>query len=184
MKRKLSTILAACVLLAAAPAGAAAPAALFERAEEIAREITILRSSLAASFVGGGSDADIETFRGVCGQVVRRIKGISAREGVTIRHSAVRYRNPANAATPDEKALIERFDSDRTLLSITEMREKEGKKTIAFHMPVFVERSCLACHGPAALRPRFVKERYGDDRAYGFVPGDIRGMISVIFTIP
>jgi hypothetical protein len=42
-----------------------------------------------------------------------------------------------------------------------------------------VEASCLACHGRKGDRPQFVQERYPQDLAYDFNPGDLRGMYAV-----
>ncbi len=36
-----------------------------------------------------------------------------------------------------------------------------------------------ACHGSRDSRPAFVKEKYPNDRAFNFQPGDLRGMVAV-----
>jgi hypothetical protein len=46
-----------------------------------------------------------------------------------------------------------------------------------------VASPCLACHGdPEAIDPqvkRLLAERYPDDTAVGYKPGDLRGAVSV-----
>lgn len=46
-----------------------------------------------------------------------------------------------------------------------------------------MEAACLACHGEKDSRPEFIKEKYPDDRAYGFKKGDLRGVISVLIPL-
>lgn len=173
------------VLTAAAPGACFAGEAVAEkkaRAVEAAREITDMRSTLAASLIEPGAEITPETFKNVCGQVGKRAKEIAKSEGFKIRHSSVKYRNPDHAATPEEKLLIKRFDAERDLAGTWDTFKRDGKKAHRYSMPIFVEKACLACHGDKDDRPEFIKKNYPEDNAYGYEVGDIRGMISV--TLP
>lgn len=153
-----------------------------EKAMAAADEIITMRSTLAAEFVKPGAVIDEETFKKVCGAVGKRAKDITEKTGVKIRHAAVKNRNPLNAADERERALIEKFEVDKSLSEVWEKFESEGKAYKRYTRPIFVEEACLACHGSKESRPEFIKAKYPDDKAYGFKNGDVRGIISV--TVP
>lgn len=173
-------LFAAAVLLAAAPAYAETPR--MEEASKAAAEIIDMRSSLAKSFIGPGMEITTETFKNVCGRVGARAKELSETRGMKIRHAAEKYRNPANKATPEEAALIARFAGDKDLNEIRDELFIDGASYSRVTRPIFVEEACLACHGDGGARPAFIREKYPDDRAFGYRPGDLRGIISV--TVP
>lgn len=142
-------------------------------------EIIEMRSALAKEFIKPGTEITEDVFKSVCGSVAKRVKEITEKEGVTIRHASVKNRNPKHAATPEEAELIGRFDADRKLTEAQEAFEKDGKRFFRYTKPIFVEQACLACHGDKDKRPRFIVEKYPDDKAFGFKKGDLRGIISV-----
>jgi len=150
-----------------------------EKAAAAADEIISMRSALAKEFVTPGTVIDEETFKKVCGAVGKRVKDITEKTGLKIRHAAVKHRNPAHAATDAEAALIKRFEKDKTLSEVWEKIEADGRKYTRLTRPIFVEDACLACHGAKDARPGFIKTKYPDDSAYGFKTGDLRGIISV-----
>jgi hypothetical protein len=53
--------------------------------------------------------------------------------------------------------------------------------------PLIVQPVCIACHGPRENIPAEVKlileQKYPEDRATGFLVGDVRGAISVKITL-
>lgn len=177
--RTLFFALAALLLLSAPAIGADVNNTPEEKAAAAADEIISMRSALAAEFIKPGALIDEETFKNVCGAVGKRAKEITEKTGLKIRHAAIRYRNPANAADEAEMELIKRFEADKALAEVWEDLESEGKRYKRYTRPIFVESACLACHGPKETRPEFIKEKYPDDRAYGFKEGDLRGIISV-----
>lgn len=171
------------MLVAFLPALAAADdmAARQERAEAYAKEIIEMRSTRAAEFIKPGVEITPETFKLVCGAVGKRVKEIAEAEGFKIRHAAVKYRNPANEATPEEAALIRSFLSDEEgVLDEWEMLERGGSTTFRYTTAIYVEKQCLACHGKKEDRPGFIVQGYPEDKAYGFEVGDLRGIISIL----
>jgi len=48
-----------------------------------------------------------------------------------------------------------------------------------YTQPLFVKKACLRCHGDPADAPPEVIEKYGDQKAFGYKVGDVRGIISV-----
>ncbi len=154
--------------------------AVILRANSYAAEIIDLRSSLSRSFIKPGADITEETFKGVCGAVAKRVKELSEQKGITIRHAASRFRNPKNAATAEEEKLLKKFADDKKLSETQEDMKKDGKAYLRYTRPIYVEDSCLACHGPKEKRPQFIVEKYPEDRAYGFAKGDLRGIITIL----
>ena len=49
---------------------------------------------------------------------------------------------------------------------------------------ITVRSACLECHGRKEKRPAFVRERYPEDRAFGFERGDLRGVYSIFVPEP
>jgi hypothetical protein len=145
-----------------------------------ADEIVNMRSSLAQAFIKPDMEITEETFKNVCGAVAKRVKEISEKEGFRIRQAAVKNRNPNHEAKPDEVKVLESFDKDRNLKDKWDSAEMEGKRYQRYMRPIFVEEACLACHGPKEKRPRFIVEKYPNDKAYDFKVGDLRGMIEVM----
>ncbi|MBI4949932.1 MAG: DUF3365 domain-containing protein [Deltaproteobacteria bacterium] len=180
MLKRLPIALASVIILYSAGAALAA-----EQADSpaYAEEIISMRSSLAKAFVMPGAEVNEDTFRKVCGAASKRVKEINEKGDVKIRHAATKYRNPVNAATPEEAAITERFAKEPDLKEVSDSFEKDGKKFSRYTRPIYVESACLACHGEKDARPEFVKAKYPDDKAYGFKTGDLRGIISVISPI-
>jgi HAMP domain-containing protein len=48
-----------------------------------------------------------------------------------------------------------------------------------YSQPIYVQESCLKCHGDPKGAPADVIAKYGDKRAFGYKVGDVRGIISV-----
>lgn len=158
------------------------------KAVAITDEIINMRSSLAQAFIKPDTEITEETFKKVCGAVGKRVKEITEKEGVKIRHAAAKYRNPKNAAKPGEDEMLAKFQKDKNLKEIWTIYEEkiadEGYRQYYYYAkPIFVEEACLACHGAKDKRPKFVIEKYPDDKAYDFRVGDLRGIISVMIPI-
>lgn len=154
-----------------------------DSAAAYASEITELRSTLAGTFVKPGAEITEETFKNVCGAVGRRVKEISEKEGFIIRHASLKSRNPKNAATVEEAELIRKFEASKGLAKIWDAVTIDGKNYFRYSAPVYVNDACLACHGPKEKRPRFIVEKYPQDKAYGYSTGDLRGIISVLIPV-
>jgi hypothetical protein len=141
-------------------------------------EIDAMRSSLA----GGISDLDNvtgETFAQVCKPVGMRLRETGQSNGWQIRQVAVRYRNPDHAPDPQSAEAFPRFETNPSLDSLWIRTEVDGAPGWRYLRRITVESSCLACHGAKESRPEFVKQKYLEDRAFGFEAGDLRGLYSV-----
>ncbi|MFH2010113.1 MAG: DUF3365 domain-containing protein [bacterium] len=107
-------------------------------------------------------------------------------KGVTIRRTSLRYRNPKNAPDAAEKRALSRLAVAGSSDHILEQEHHPGGTVYRYYQPIRTVGMCLRCHGPAnKLAPpvqAILKQRYPDDRATGYKPGDLRGIFSV--TIP
>jgi hypothetical protein len=146
-----------------------------------AEEIIQMRSTLAQNFIKPDMEITEETFKSVCGAVAKRVKEIMEKDGYKIRHASAKYRNPVNAATQEEISILETFDRNREIKGQWDIVESDGKKFQRYMKPIFVEDACLACHGPREKRPKFIVDKYPEDRGHDFKTGDLRGMVEVMF---
>jgi hypothetical protein len=111
--------------------------------------------------------------------------GVSHEQGLDIKRSSLRYRNPANAPDEDETEALRYYES--ALAETGELPgpwvQKAGRDEYRFYRPLTVAPPCLACHGsPGEIDPAvqaLLSERYPDDLATGYSVGDFRGVIRV-----
>lgn len=142
--------------------------------------IDSMRSARAATIVPGEPVTAV-TFARVCQPVGLRARELAAETGWTVRQAALRYRNPGNEATLAEAALIEQFEADPELVDVWSDGPDGSQQ---YTRRITVEPACLVCHGREDQRPDFIVERYPDDLAHGFDPGDLRGVYSVLIPEP
>ena len=60
--------------------------------------------------------------------------------------------------------------------------EKESKTSYSYAQAIYLEKSCLQCHGPKAEIDKKIIKKYGEKTGFGYKVGDIRGVVTV--TIP
>jgi HAMP domain-containing protein len=93
----------------------------------------------------------------------------------TFRVTSDDFRNPLNEPDAFEKRAIMALKAD------SEARFYEGfrRGTYRYAQPIKVKKACLRCHGDPRFAPKEVVRRYGDERAFNYKVGDVRGVISV-----
>jgi hypothetical protein len=107
--------------------------------------------------------------------------------GLALKRTSMRIRNPANAPDSLEREALAYFhaelDAGRPLPAYHLQRTAEGWR---YYKPIVVAEFCTQCHGPReSLDPavrQVLAERYPNDQATGYAPGDFRGLIRV--TVP
>lgn len=140
-----------------------------------------LRAELGAAMTQGGPVAAIE----VC---QRRAPAIAAelgtQTGATLGRTALRVRNPANAADAWQRQTLEDFaqrlqsGAPATGIERFDIGEDGGAH---YARAIVTETPCLACHGthlPPAVREALAL-RYPQDEATGFAAGELRGAFIV-----
>ncbi|MFZ5875896.1 MAG: Tll0287-like domain-containing protein [Nitrospirota bacterium] len=183
MRETASVVALVLIVVGAAgsPAGLAADADQKKvRAQEIAHELLSLRSALARTFISADTEVTEQTFQRVCAPVGARAKELAAQEGIVIRQTAIKNRNPAHAATLSEVAVLEGFLKDPAKQDQWDQIEMDGKSYQRYMRRIDVEEPCLRCHGPKTSRPEFLAKKYPEDKAFDFGVGDLRGAIVVM----
>lgn len=98
-----------------------------------------------------------------------------------------RVRNPANAATGWQAATVSGFqlrvEAGEPVSELVAMQSQDLPEGVAlrFARGIPVEEGCLACHG-TTVKPEVVvalARHYPEDRARGYLPGDLRGLLWV-----
>jgi hypothetical protein len=106
-------------------------------------------------------------------------------EGVEIKRTTARLRNPANAPDSLEAEALAWFAAQLASTGAlpSEWVQAEGQEAIRYYRPLVANELCVNCHGAAeALAPEVaaaLAERYPQDQATGHAPGDLRGLIRV-----
>jgi len=144
-----------------------------------------LKSQLMAAIKAGGPIAAIAVCRTIAPELSAQI---SNENGLTVRRTALRVRNPANAPDAWERGVLQDFaarmaaGADPGTLEHAETVTQEGGATAFRYMkaiPMAAE-PCLACHGaPEPSLRAEIKRLYPQDQAVGFRPGELRGAFTV-----
>ncbi len=180
---------AACllVLLAAGSAFASEDIAVWKgrkAADALTRD---LQKRMLAAMAESGPMGAIS----ICTYQVQAITiNLERKEGVTAKRTSMRLRNLENAPDDYEKEMLNRFEALKIEGGLNaeriELREAGGVKVYRYTKPIFVDMSCLPCHGAREQVPEdirtYLDERYPKDQATGYWDGDFRGIVSV--TIP
>jgi len=123
----------------------------------------------------------------VCSRAAQEISlQVRKEQGVEIRRTSLKLRNPVNRPDPWEEAWLRAAPGRKDLPAAGEaevVTGRDGKKELRYARPIYTAKLCLQCHGPVENLPVAVREmlkaRYPDDQATGYRAGDLRGMISV-----
>ncbi len=135
-----------------------------------------LRSGLASSFSG---EPNQSTFVQVCRPVGAQARQLAEDNGWTIQQLAERNRNPGHRLDAEAERVFRLMAEDPGLMGLWVRTEISSQAGYRYFRRIVVEPACLACHGAKDSRPQFVKDRYPEDRAYGFQVGDLRGLYAV-----
>jgi len=109
--------------------------------------------------------------------------------GVFIRRVSLKNRNKNNFPDDYEQNVLNSFHEmlpNNKLDEKTEQVElvKEGEFTyLRYIKPILIQPGCLNCHGSESTMleevSKQIAERYPDDKARGYKPGDLRGAVSI-----
>jgi hypothetical protein len=141
-----------------------------------------LRSSLMQAIASQGLPGAVP----YCHENAAALTGSMAPEGVSIRRVSPRYRNPDNAADSLDQVTWLHFQQLKSKGdSLAPLVVTQGDKTI-YYKPILLQPMCTPCHGqPDSEIPEQVmtaiKDKYPNDQATGFRPGDLRGLWKISF---
>ena len=188
----LSVILVICFMVVSAPPSNAQKEGkdiAFEEALMDARRVSNqlaekVRGLLLQEIDKGGFSSAVR----VCSELAQEMTlQFNAETGHHVRRISLKYRNPKNVADAYEQRKLEEFNilnqKEELSKEYSEIVEEQGKKYLRYLRPLIVAPVCVNCHGPKENIPQEVKtilaERYPDDRATGFLVGDVRGAVTV-----
>lgn len=161
---------------------------LLQRASErlIADFSKELKTELLSALNRGGPVEAVE----VCHTLAPQIAAGYSSEGVSIARVTDRPRNAANVARPTQSAILKQLadTGEGYRPSIAEWSDDDSGKVYQFYKPIRIMELCTRCHGDrAAFGPELaeiLKEKYPDDKAVGYRPGELRGMFVVSIRWP
>ena len=151
-----------------------------------------LGAALKKEMAAGGPDAAIK----VCTQIAPELAAkFSLESGWRVTRVSLKTRNPL-LGTPDiwEQQALKDFDARAAAgdaadkLDYSETVTEPGGRYFRYVKALPVQPLCLACHGGtdqiAEPVKATLKAHYPHDRAVGYVPGQIRGAISIKRPVP
>ena len=98
--------------------------------------------------------------------------------GLIFNNVSDQPRNPENQADADElKAMAWYRGNPRATERLDRVRSADGKTYLLYSAPIWVEPSCLKCHGNEEAAPPSIREAYSS--AYGYQVGELRGLVSI-----
>lgn len=113
----------------------------------------------------------------------RELSTIVAQSGVhaTFRVTSDNFRSASNQPDSYELNAIHIFKTDlvRPPQKQSHFVETFEGNRYRYSIPIKVTETCLRCHGAPKDAPREVLEKYGDQRAFYYRIGDVRGIITV-----
>ena len=179
----LSMVLCAPVVTAGAVGTASQQnAGLEAQAQDLVSEyVGRLQPTLKQALAEGGPTLAIE----VCASEAPKIaQALSAESGWLVKRVSLKSRN-ASRAQPDswERPVLEEFDRRQAAGELPADIHQQGQSNGQFRymQAQGVVGVCLLCHGENLSQPvqDALQQYYPDDRATGYLPGQIRGAISL-----
>ena len=166
----------------------------FEQALREARQVSTeltekVRGLLLQEIERGGIVNAVRVCSGLAQEITHQFNRST---GHYARRVSLRYRNPKNIPDDYEQRKLEEFDflnrEKRLENEYMEVVKEGSQEYLRYMKPLVAIPLCLVCHGPKENIPSEIKailtEKYPDDRATGFLSGDVRGTISVKIALP
>jgi len=106
-------------------------------------------------------------------------------EGLVLKRTSFRYRNPENAPDEAEEEALVHFEDAIAAgeSSPATFVQKVSDDEYRFYRALYLGEVCLQCHGEAdSMDPEVLatlQERYPGDLATGFKAGDFRGVVRI-----
>lgn len=148
-----------------------------------------LMKSLKTHLIEALNENDLVTAFEVCATVAYSLTEEiqdSLPQGITVKRTSFKHRNPRNKADPEEKKILRNFEKElakKGSLSNYYIQYVKAQDEFRYYKPMTVGKLCLKCHGEIELLDKDVvlslRENYPDDKAIGYVLGDFRGAIRV-----
>jgi hypothetical protein len=159
-------------------------ASKLEQGKKIASEsFQALSGKLMKAMGAGGPEGAVE----FCNlEAYPLTDSLSKHFGVTIKRSALKYRNAQNKPDSSELAALVKYSEEigKGVQPKPYVVNVNGKER--FIAPIPTKALCLSCHGVPGVNitesvEAKINESYPNDMAIGFQEGDLRGIWSITF---
>ena len=106
-------------------------------------------------------------------------------KNITLKRISLKPRNPANRPDVREETILTSLHSlkEHNVFLPEYLVEQVDKETYKFYKPLLINKGvCLKCHGDISKIPEletFIVKTYPEDKATGYMMGDLRGAIVV-----
>ena len=139
-----------------------------------------LRTQLVTALDSGGPLLALDVCKGAAPQIAQEV---GARAGASIWRTSLKARNPRGTPDAWERSVLEQFAARRAAGEDPATIEASAHTETGFRYmkAIPMGEPCMQCHGPAVAPAVAAKimTLYPQDRATGFVPGELRGAVSV-----
>ena len=176
--------------------------------EQHTQEVTSMTTEQEEVYLNKGKQIAASTFTALSQQLQKAIKeggipnaiqycnlaaypitdSLSQVNKAVIRRTSLKNRNPKNKATKEEQIILKDFankiaDSQAVKPIIKSIDEQK----LSFYAPIKLNDFCLKCHGKLGEtlideNYHLIKKYYPEDKAIGYVSGELRGMWSIQLT--
>ena len=140
---------------------------------------TLLRTISEKGFAGAVSFCNTEALS---------LTNTYREEGITIKRTSERFRNPANAPDKMEQEIITGYIQARIKKQdLKPVLKKDEAGNRHYFKPILLQAMCLNCHGEklTQIKPdtwEVIRQHYPADSAFNYKEGDLRGIWHVIFS--
>lgn len=186
--------LAVVCLLAIATLGAGTARATDERAAAARAAADNFQAALRAELVKGLKEGGPAGAMAVCRDKAPEIAArLGAETGWKVARTGPRVRNAANAPDAWEARGLAEFAARHAAgESLIRMEKGEvvtlpdGRRAYRYLKAIPMGEACVKCHGTAVdtLLLATIHALYPDDKAVGFVPGELRGAFTITQPLP
>jgi len=107
----------------------------------------------------------------------------TAKDKFLYRRVALDPRNPEYGADERERQLIAHFRDNPDETQFSRYYTAGGVEFFMTARPVVFEEACLSCHGHPADAPKVLLARYGAQRGFGRVEGEVAGLDCIIMPV-
>jgi hypothetical protein len=106
-------------------------------------------------------------------------------EGVVVRRTSLKYRNPDNKPDKVDVEVMKGFLDGKLKPKPTLVKVQDKNRV---YVPLIIDNVCLKCHGDPKKMDKKVQEiiskKYPEDRATGYKLNDLRGVIVAELPLP
>ena len=178
----ITLLLPMATLQAQQPAETGTPHPRIAQGRAIARQFGgELKAALEQAIAKQGPAQAIQVCRDEAPRISARL---TEEHGASVSRTALKVRNPANAARPWQRAALQEFQTQLASgakAESTESFEVHEDGSARYLKAIVTAPMCTLCHGDS-IGPeiqRALREHYPADQATGFKVGDLRGAFSV-----